>query len=389
MNLPVARRAISSSAMLGAVADLVLDRLEDDSCRYAPWITVPHIFAEWAKHTPDAPAALFGETALTYAELDRRANQIAHHIRSFGAGPEITVGLCLERSLEMIVSLMGILKAGAIYLPLDPDYPAERLEYMLKDAGASVLITATKLRDRFAAYDIQVVQVDADQCAIAAQPTIHVSNSIGRNHAAYVIYTSGSTGMPKGVIGTHGGIVNRVLAQTVFDPLSVDDVCCQKTSIGFVDSIFEIVGPLTAGACLIVYEFPSNDLTNLAGTIARHRVTRLVTVPSLASALVTENTSELKTVRTWTLSGEAVDSKLLKSLVRAFRTAGLSIFTAHRKSRPMPPATLRPPRTTTQFLSGNRWQIAGLTCSIMNCEPSRQGSAENSTSQVQVLRGVI
>ena len=184
--------------------------------------------------------------------------------------------------------LIGILKAGGTYLPLDADYPTDRLSFMLEDARAAVLITDTKLHDRLPACDADIVRVDADRSAIAARPTTALPIRLDQKHAAYVIYTSGSTGTPKGVIGTHGGIVNQILAQSCFDPFRVDDVCCQKTSICFVDSIFEVVGPLTAGACLIVSSAASNDLEALASIIARNKVTRLITVPSLASALVEE-----------------------------------------------------------------------------------------------------
>ena len=134
------------------------------------------------------------------AQLDARANQLAHHLRGLGVGPEIVVGLCVERSLEMIVGLLGILKAGGAYLPLDPGYPAERLAFMLEDAGAPVLVTQSALRDRLPAHGARIVCLDADWPASPAQPATAPPSRLDPHNTAYVIYTSGSTGTPKGVV---------------------------------------------------------------------------------------------------------------------------------------------------------------------------------------------
>ena len=138
-------------------------------------------------------------SSLSYRELDARANQLAHHLRALGVGPEVVVGLCVERSLEMLVGLLGILKAGGAYLPLDPDYPRERLAFMLADAGAPVLVTQSALLDRLPAHGARIVRLDADWPTIAQQPTTAPGQPRSHPHnPAYVIYTSGSTGTPKG-----------------------------------------------------------------------------------------------------------------------------------------------------------------------------------------------
>ena len=145
---------------------------------------------------------VFEDAALSYGELEGRANQLAHHLRGLGVGPEAIVGLCVERSLEMVVGLLGILKAGGAYLPLDPAYPADRLAFMLTDAGAAVLVTQAALRDRLPEHAARVVSLDTDWAAIARQPTTAPATGLLPHNAAYVIYTSGSTGKPKGVAVT-------------------------------------------------------------------------------------------------------------------------------------------------------------------------------------------
>src|SRR4051812_12001951 len=163
--------------------------------------------------TPEADAVVFEDERLSYGELDARSSRLAHHLRALGVGPEVVVGLCIERSLAMLVGLVGILKAGGAYLPLDPDYPPERLAFMLADAGAPVLLTRSALRAHLPAHDAHVVCLDADWPAIASQPATAPATNLAPQHPAYVIYTSGSTGTPKGVAVTHGGIPNLAAVQ--------------------------------------------------------------------------------------------------------------------------------------------------------------------------------
>ena len=149
---------------------------------------------------------MFGEEALSYGDLECRANRLAHHLRALGVGPEVVVGLCLPRSLDLVVGLLGILKAGGVYLPLDPDYPAERLAFMLTDAAAPVLVTREALLDqRLDLRDLHIVRLDRDASAIADRPASAPAIALSPQNSAYVIYTSGSTGTPKGVAVAHGG----------------------------------------------------------------------------------------------------------------------------------------------------------------------------------------
>src|SRR5499433_2138961 len=164
-----------------------------------PAATLPQLFAAQAAASPDAVAVVFAHEQLSYGELEARANQLAHHLRALGVGAESVVGVCLERSLELVVSLIAILKAGGGYLPLDPGYPRERLSFMLADAGAAVLLTHSGLRDRVDAPDVRL-ELDGAAAAIAAHPTSAPAGAVGPHNLAYVIYTSGSTGTPKGEV---------------------------------------------------------------------------------------------------------------------------------------------------------------------------------------------
>src|SRR5262245_57416840 len=280
----------------------------NDTTRAIVPATLPELFAEQVAKTPDAIAVVHEDDRLTYAELDARANQLAYRLRTLGVGPEVVVGLCVERSPAMLIGLLGILKAGGAYLPLDPGYPAERLAFMLADAGAPVLVTQSALIDRLPAHDTRIVRLDADAPTIAARPTRAPTLALDPHNPAYVIYTSGSTGTPKGVVGTHDAMANRIAAQTEIEPFA-DDICCQKTSIGFVDSIFETLGPLTTGTPLvIVSDAASKDPDKLTATIERAHVTRLITVPSLAVALASEPEMKHRLARlsTWTVRREAI-----------------------------------------------------------------------------------
>ena len=200
-------RAIGSLDILAPEERHTLLREWNDTARPVPSATLPQLFEAQVARTPDATAVAFEDTTLSYAELDARANQLAHHLRGFGVGPEVVVGLCLERSLDMIVGLIGILKAGGAYLPLDPDYPQERLAFMLKDAGAELLVTQQTLRDRLPAHAATTVRLDADRHIIERNPTTAPQTSLLPDNPAYVIYTSGSTGLPKGVAVTHQNVV--------------------------------------------------------------------------------------------------------------------------------------------------------------------------------------
>jgi len=279
---------------------------------------VHELFAEQAERTPEAVAVALGTDQLSYRELDRRANRLAHHLRALGVGPDVIVGLCVERSLEMPVGLLGILKAGGAYLPLDPGYPPERLGYMMADAHAKVLVTE-RLPDRvLPPHDAIVVRLDADAAAIASQPEEAPPRTSEPDHLAYLIYTSGSTGKPKGVMGHHRGVVSR-LHWDVGDGAS--EVYGQKTTLSFIDAIWEIFMPLIRGGrTVLMPEAAVRDPDALIDELSRQGVTRLVLVPSLLRAAVenVERLAERLTALNYIVSsGEALPADLAEQCLRA------------------------------------------------------------------------
>ncbi len=198
------------------------------------------LFEEQVARTPDAPAVVAGSTSLTYAELNARANRLAHHLRSLGVGPESIVAISVDRSPEMIIGMLGILKAGGAYLPIDPTYPADRIAYMLADSGVQIVLTQSSI------FNLQSV--------IAHQATTNISPStFNLQHAlAYVIYTSGSTGRPKGVMLHHRGLCNLVLAQTRAFRVTPECRVLQFASFSFDASVSETFMALLTGATLVL-----------------------------------------------------------------------------------------------------------------------------------------
>ena len=200
-----------------------------------------------AAHTPHAIAVSFEDRQLTYAELNARANQLARYLQSLGVGPETIVGVYLERSVEMLVGLLGILKAGGAYLPLDPLFPADRLAYMLADSRAPVLVTQTRLADTLAVGEARVVRLDAEWSRIAELPTTNLALPSDGQRLAYVLYTSGSTGRPKGVQIVQRGLVNFLTTMRQSPGFEASDVLLAVTTLSFDIAGLELFLPLTVG----------------------------------------------------------------------------------------------------------------------------------------------
>ena len=259
--------------------------------------------------TPHAIALVFGHERWTYRELNRRANQLAHYLRTLGVGPETLVAVMMERSAELIFTLLGVLKAGGAYVPLDPAYPRERLRFMLEDTRAPVLLTQARLLDQVpAAHDARVVRVDADREEIVGGDEADPARTACAEHLAYVIYTSGSTGRPKGVAIEHHSAATFVRwAREVFDPAQLSGVLA-STSVCFDLSVFEIFVPLSVGGKVILaanaLELPS---------VAAEEVTLVNTVPSAMAELVRMEGVPV-TVRTVNLAGEALQNSLVQRI---------------------------------------------------------------------------
>jgi amino acid adenylation domain-containing protein len=280
---------------------------------------ISQLFEMQVESTPDAVALVFEGQELTYRQLNERANQLAQHLRKQGVGPEGRVGLCVERSLGMVVGLLGILKAGGAYVPLDPAYPQERLAFMLGDARVQVLITQQRLLPILPLHE-KVVCLDTDRRLIAQESTENRPVAATSESLLYIMYTSGSTGQPKGVMGTHCAAINRFHWMWTTYPFYAEEVCCQKTALSFVDSVWEIFGPLLKGIrTVIIPESVTKDPKSLLHTLAVHAVTRIVLVPSLLRALI-ETGEDLKdllpNLKYCVSSGEALSFDLARRFLK-------------------------------------------------------------------------
>jgi amino acid adenylation domain-containing protein len=307
--------ALSALPLLsGTERHRLLVEWNDTATAYPRQRCLHELFVEQAARTPHTMAVMYEGQQLTYAELDRRSNQLAHYLCALGVGPEVRVGLCLERSPEAVVGILGILKAGGTYVPLDPAYPKERLAFMLQDAQVAVLITQQRLRQQLPDCEAQVVCLETDGETMAQESAENLNSEVTAQHLAYVVYTSGSTGTPKGVMGLHQGAVNRLHWMWTHYPFEAEEVCCQKTSLNFVDSIWEIFGPLLRGIpTVIIPDAVLKDPHALVQTLAVNHITRIVLVPSLLRVML-ETLSGLHTqvprLKYWISSGEALSMEL-------------------------------------------------------------------------------
>ncbi|WP_406108780.1 amino acid adenylation domain-containing protein [Micromonospora globbae] len=260
---------------------------------------------ERAARTPDAVALRFEGRSVTYAELNAAANRVAHRLRAAGVGPETLVGVCAERSVELVAGLLGVLKAGGAYLPLDPEYPADRLAFMLTDADAPVVLVQEHLRDVLPETGATVLVLD-DDGVWAGQPETDPAPVAGPEHLAYVIYTSGSTGRPKGVPNTHRGIVNRLDWMQKTYRIGPDDAVLQKTPASFDVSVWEFFWPLREGARLVLARPGGHkDAGYLRDLLVAEKVTTTHFVPSMLTVFLAEDGVEAATaLRRVICSGE-------------------------------------------------------------------------------------
>jgi amino acid adenylation domain-containing protein len=266
------------------------------------------LFEQQRERTPEAVAVLFKDEQVTYAELDRRANQLAHYLQGLGVGPEVLVGVCMERSLEMVIGLLAVLKAGGAYVPLDPAYPSARLAYMLHDAQVAIVLTQTPLQKKMMQMVSNVFCIDSNWRNIEHERQDQPEWKGQMANMAYLIYTSGSTGSPRGVIGTHQVCLNRFHWMWQTSPFSQGEICCQKTSLSFVDAVWEIFGPLLRGIPLVIIpDEVVKDPFQLCPLLERQAVTRIVLVPSLLRVLLEQEKdlqAQLGRLTYWVSSGE-------------------------------------------------------------------------------------
>ncbi|MGO3988222.1 amino acid adenylation domain-containing protein [Pseudomonas sp. SAS7] len=274
--------------------------------------------------TPDAPALVFGEQTLSYVELNRRANQLAHKLRELGVGPDALVGIAMERSLEMVIGLLGIVKAGGAYVPLDPEYPQDRLAYMFEDSGIALLLTQSHLRDNLP-IPAGLRSLDLDIEDLSGYSDANPAVDVAPLNLAYVIYTSGSTGRPKGAGNSHQALVNRLWWMQKAYGLDASDSVLQKTPFSFDVSVWEFFWPLMTGARLVVAQPGAHrDPQLLVDTINHYGISTLHFVPSMLQAFMTheavESCTSLKRV---VCSGEALPAELARQTLQRLPAAGL------------------------------------------------------------------
>ncbi|MBD2254358.1 amino acid adenylation domain-containing protein [Nostoc parmelioides FACHB-3921] len=264
------------------------------------------------ERTPEAIAVTFDKQQLTYQELNHKANQLGHYLQTLGVQPETLVGVCMERSLEIVICLLGILKAGGAYVPIDPEYPQERIAYMLEDSQVKVLLTQEKLLNQIPQHQAQTICVDREWEKISTQANTNPNSNIKPDNLAYVIYTSGSTGKPKGAMNTHKGICNRLLWMQEAYQIDSTDSILQKTPFSFDVSVWEFFWTLLTGARLVIAKPGGHkDSAYLINLINQEKITTLHFVPSMLQVFLQNRyVSKCTSLKRVICSGEALSIDL-------------------------------------------------------------------------------
>jgi amino acid adenylation domain-containing protein len=281
----------------------------NSTAQHVPPQMLHEFFERQAEETPHEVAVICGDQAISYLVLNQRANRLAHHLQKLGAGPEVRVGICMDRGLELIVCLLGILKSGAAYVALDPNYPAERADFMLKDSAAPLLLVQQSFLTKFGAYNGKLIIVDSTEESTSGESPGNPRCLATLENLAYVIYTSGSTGTPKGVAIRHSSAA--LLLHWARGTFSAEDLACvlASTSVCFDLSIFEIFAPLSCGGSVFIVD----NALHLGQNTKTARVTLINTVPSAMKELVRANAIPAS-VRTVNLAGEAFPAELVHQI---------------------------------------------------------------------------
>ena len=273
---------------------------------------IHELFEAQAEKTPDAVAVVFGDECLTYRELNSHSSQLARYLQSLGVEPDAPVGICMERSLDLVVGLLGILKAGGAFVPLDPEYPKQRLALIADDVRTTAVLTKQQWAEIVAAKWGRVVCLDRDWTSITAENAENLPNRVTAANLAYIIYTSGSTGEPKGVMVPHHAICNQLLWRLSFSPLTESDAVLQKTPFSFDPSVWEFFAPLLVGARLILAKPGGHqDSAYLVELIRKNRITAIQFVPSTLEAFLDEQgVEDLDCLKHVYCGGEALSLEL-------------------------------------------------------------------------------
>jgi amino acid adenylation domain-containing protein len=294
---------------------------------YPRELCVHAAFEEQVIRTPDKTAIISQENQLSYCELNELANSVARRLVRTGVQPGALVGISLNRSLEMVVALLGILKAGAAYVPLDPSYPEQRLNFLVEDSQVNIVVTTHEFTELWHQHGVETLMVDVESLSAEGEDAGNPSLPLSAENRMYVIYTSGSTGNPKGVEGTHRASMNRFSWMWNAYPFLDGEICCQKTFLGFVDSIWEIFGPLLRGIpSVILPDEAVIDPAQMVELLSKYEVTRLVLVPSLLRVIlegVEDIQNRLPKLELWTCSGEMLPAELVSRFSQALPKATL------------------------------------------------------------------
>ncbi len=279
---------------------------------------VHELFEKQAARTPEAVALIDGDWRITYGELNRQANRLAHYLLGRGVGPEILVGLCMEQSWMAVVGILGILKAGGAYVPLDPSYPPQRLSEMVHDAKLSLIVSSARCRDRVPT-GVEILSVDEIPAGSSTNPVANTTP----DSAAYVLYTSGSTGKPKAVVGVHRSVINGLVAVTY----APDEICCLNAFLSFGFSIANLFLPLMCGLPLVIVSAEElKDINGLLNVIERERITRIVFPPPVLKQILNlgpKHVSKLRTIREVGLAGAVLTPDIIALLTDAMPLAKL------------------------------------------------------------------
>ncbi|MHB8595766.1 MAG: amino acid adenylation domain-containing protein [Ktedonobacteraceae bacterium] len=274
---------------------------------------IHQLFEVQVESTPDAIAVCFEQELLNYQELNKRANQLAHYLQQKGVGTGTLVGICLERSIMLVIALLAVHKVGGVYVPLDPEYPPERIHFMLQNARVKLVLTQNHLRSVLALTATSHLLLDQEWTSIAQQNTSHPYSVVSDSNLAYIIYTSGSTGSPKGVMISHRAIVNHMRWMQHTFPLTSEDRVLQKTPISFDPSVWEFYAPLLAGAQLIMARPEGHrDSTYLRQIIRQSSITHLKLVPATLHLLLQdEGLKSCQSLRHVFCEGESLPPNLI------------------------------------------------------------------------------
>ncbi|MDZ8052910.1 MAG: non-ribosomal peptide synthetase [Aulosira sp. ZfuCHP01] len=300
----------------------LLDKWNHTQTDYPRQACIHQLFEAQVEKTPDSIALVFENQQITYRDLNSRANQLAQYLQTLGVGAEVLVGICVERSVEMVVGLLAILKAGGAYVPLDPGYPQERLAFMLSDTNVSVLLTQKELVAKLPIHTASVICLDTDWNAIAQNNQENLNTHITADNLAYVMYTSGSTGKPKGVCVIHRGVV-RLVKETNYAQLTAEEVILQLAPISFDASTLEIWGCLLNGGKLVICPPHTPSLEELGQIIQQNQVTTLWLTAGLFHLIVDEKIDALKSLRQLLAGGDVLSVPHVQKFLQTVKNCQL------------------------------------------------------------------